>query len=288
MKYTWLVEKYLEGELSGEALRKFELEILRKPEVAEEVERVRSMNQFMMEQHSKLQDSIGLIEDYEDSENVIDEEIIRKELDGLKVRKISTAHDDIGELRTRLTESKVSQILAARRSNKVLVRKVSVWLAAASVAALMVISFSLATGKSGTGDYLAVINKYYSVPPADVGQRDITTRTNDPYDLALELYNDGNFADAFQQFSIVPEGSVSRHLYLYKGIASIELGEYQAALSSFSKLQSDIVLKHDGMWYTGITWLFLEDIPKAREIFEEIVATDGQYKKQAKKLLRSI
>jgi hypothetical protein len=50
MKYTWLVEKYLEGELSGEALRKFELEILRKPEVAEEVERVRSMHHFMMEQ----------------------------------------------------------------------------------------------------------------------------------------------------------------------------------------------------------------------------------------------
>ena len=28
MKYTWLVEKYLEGELSGDALRKFEIEIL--------------------------------------------------------------------------------------------------------------------------------------------------------------------------------------------------------------------------------------------------------------------
>ena len=47
MKYTWLVEKYLEGELKGEALRKFELEILRKPEVAKEVEKIRSMNNFM-------------------------------------------------------------------------------------------------------------------------------------------------------------------------------------------------------------------------------------------------
>ena len=89
MKYTWLVEKYLEGELSGEALRKFELEILRKREVAEELERVRSMHHFMMEQHAKFQDSLGLIEDYEDSDNVIDEEIIRQDLDGLKVRKIS-------------------------------------------------------------------------------------------------------------------------------------------------------------------------------------------------------
>ena len=69
MKYTWLVEKYLEGELSGEAFRKFELEILRKPEVAEEVERIRSMQKFMQHQHSKLMDSSGLIEDYEDLMN---------------------------------------------------------------------------------------------------------------------------------------------------------------------------------------------------------------------------
>ena len=60
MKYTWLVEKYLEGELSGEALRKFELEILRKPEVAEEVERIRSLQKFMQHQHSKLIDFFGL------------------------------------------------------------------------------------------------------------------------------------------------------------------------------------------------------------------------------------
>ena len=288
MKYTWLVEKYLEGELSGEALRKFELEILRKPEVAEEVERVRSMHHFLMEQHSKLEDSIGLIEDYEDSENVIDEEVIRKELDGLKVRKISAANEDISELRTRLAESKIKHTLTTHRSNKVLVRKVSVWLAAASVAVLMVISFSLATGKSGTGDYLAVIDQYYFVPHADIGQRDITTRANDSYDRALELYNDGKFADAFQHFTNVPEGSVSDHLYLYMGIASIELGEYQAALNSFSKLLSDDVLKHYGMWYSGISLLLLEDIPKAREIFEEIVSTDGQYKKEAKKMLKSI
>ena len=104
MRYTWLVEKYLEGELSGEALRKFELEILRKPEVAEEVERVRSMNHFMKEQHGKFQDSIGLIEDFEDSENVIDEEIIRKELDGLKVRRISNDQKNTSDLKTKLTE----------------------------------------------------------------------------------------------------------------------------------------------------------------------------------------
>src|SRR4030042_4293315 len=54
MKYTWLVEKYLEGELQGKELSDFEILILKDPAVAEEVERIRKLNTFCIEQHSKL------------------------------------------------------------------------------------------------------------------------------------------------------------------------------------------------------------------------------------------
>ena len=171
MKYTWLVEKYLEGELSGEALRKFELEILRKPEVAEEVERVRSMHQYLREQHSKYIDSIGLIEDYEDSENVIDEQLIRQDLEGLKVRKISADHKVIAAFQTKLTESRISRTFTDRQSNKVLVRKAVVWLAAASVATLLVLSSVLLTGKNASVDYMAVYDKFFTVYPVDISAR---------------------------------------------------------------------------------------------------------------------
>jgi len=289
MKYTWLVEKYLEGELSGEALRKFELEILRKPEVAEEVERVRSMNQFMMEQHRKLQDTIGLIEDYEDSENVIDEEIIRQDLDGLKVRRISTENENISDLRTKLTESKVSQTLTDRRSNKVLVRRVSVWLAAASVAILMVISISLFTGKSVTGEHMAVYQQFYSTYPADFKDRDMTQGIEDTYYKALDEYDHRNYESAFQYFEEIPEESAPGNKYhLFKGVTAMELGDFQVAIKSFSNLQSNAVLKHYGMWYTGLSYIAIDDIPAARKVLEEIITSDGYYKKKAKKLLRKI
>ena len=289
MKYTWLVEKYLEGELSGEALRKFELEILRKPEVAEEVERVRSMNHFMKEQHSKFQDSIGLIEDYEDSENVIDEEIIRQDLDGLKVRKISSDQINVNDLKTKLTESKVSHTLVEQQSNKVLVRKISVWLAAASVAILMVTSISLLTGSRGTVDYMAAYQQFYSTPQTDLLFRDMGPGIDNTYNLALKQYDLKNYKIAYQLFNDIPEESPPNiHYYLYKGVTAMELEEFRVAIRSFTNLLPDPVQKHEGMWYLGLSYIAMEDIPAARQVLEEIIATDGYYKKQAKKLLKSI
>jgi TolA-binding protein len=289
MRYTWLVEKYLEGELSGEALRKFELEILRKREVAEEVERVRSMHHFMIEQHGKLQDSIGLIEDFEDSENVIDEETIRRDLDGLKVRRISNGQKDVIDLETKLTESKVSHTLSNQKSNKVLVRKVSVWLAAASIAILMVTSISLVTGKGGSGDYMALYQQYYSAYPADINNRSTAQGFKDSYDKALDAYDQKNYKSAYQYFEKIPEEfDPEDRYYLYKGVTAMELGEFQVAIKSFSNLQSDATLKHYGMWYTGLSCIALENIPAARKVLEDIISTDGYYKREAKKLLRKI
>jgi hypothetical protein len=289
MKYTWLVEKYLEGELSGEALRKFELEILRTPEVAEEVERVRSMNHFMKEQHSKFQDSIGLIEDYEDSENVIDEEIIRQDLDGLKVRKISNDQNNASDLKTKLTESKISHTLVDQRSKKVLVRKVSVWLAAASIAALMVTSITLVTGKGGSVDYMAVYEQFYSAPIVDLGDRGINPEIEDTYYQARVQYDQKNYEMAYPLFEKISEESLPEiKYYLYKGVTAMELGDFKVALKSFENLLSDDVQKHEGMWYIGLTYIAMDDIPNAQQKLKEIIATDGYYKKEAKKLLRKI
>ncbi len=289
MKYTWLVEKYLEGELSGEALHKFELEILRTPEVAEEVERVRSMNHFMQEQHQKLQDSIGLIEDYEDSENVIDEEAIRQDLEGLKIRKIITERKDIIDIKAKLTESRVSHVLTNQQSRKILVKKVSLWLAAASVALLLGTSFLLPFGKKGPVDYMAVYEQYYTAPLADVSERSVADRTISTYEMALQMYNQAMYEIAYQLFDDIPEESVHNNYYfLYKGITAMELGNFQEAIELFDHLMTDPVRKHKAMWYTGLSYLGLEDAKAARGVFKDIIKSDGHFKKQARDLLRSI
>ncbi len=289
MRYTWLVEKYLEGELSGEALHKFELEILRKPEVAEEVERVRSMNHFMKEQHGKFQDSIGLIEDFEDSENVIDEEIIRKELDGLKVRRISNDQKNASDLKTKLTESKISQTLVDRRSNKVLVRKVSIWLAAASIAGLMVVTSISLVGKGGSDNHMAIYEQFYSAPLADPGVRGINPEIDEIYRMAIVAYDQKNYQEAYELFIQIPEESPPKiDYFLYKGVTEMELEDFNAALRSFENLLPNQREKHAGMWYMGLSQIANDNIPAARQVLEEIIAADGYYKKAAKKLLRKI
>jgi tetratricopeptide (TPR) repeat protein len=289
MKYTWLVEKYLEGELSGEALRKFELEILRKPEVAEEVERVRSMHRFLQEQHAKYIDSTGLIEDYEDSDNVMDVELIRQDLEGLKVRKISADHKDPADFQTKLTESRNSRTLTDRQSNKVLSRKMVVWLAAASVATLLILSSLLLIGKNASVDYMAVYNKFYEAYPADIQARSLEALEDDAYRSALLEYTDQNYEEAYLGFGKVSEDPPPNlNFHLYKGICAMEMGDFQAAIKSFTKIQSDVVLKHEALWYMGLSYLRMEDIQSARAVFEDIVTSNGYYKKQAKKLLKSI
>jgi hypothetical protein len=289
MKYTWLVEKYLEGELSGEALRKFELEILRNPEVANEVERVRSMTYFMQEQHNKLQDSISLIEDYDDIENVVTEEEIRKDLDGLKVRKISDDHKDIIDFRTKLTESGISHTLLKQQSSKILVKRASVWLAAACLAVLIVTSFLLLVDNNGPVDHIAVYEQFYTVPYADVPERSLSGESDDPYALALEKYNRAEFNKAFVLFNSIPKHSVRNDsYYLYKGVTAMELENFQIAIESFDELEDDPILKHYGMWYKGLCYLWMEDLTTARKVFKEIIGTNGHYKKSAKSLLKSI
>ena len=289
MKYTWLVEKYLEGELSGEALRKFELEILRKPEVAEEVERVRSMHYFMQEQHSKLQDSIGLIEDFDDMENVVDEETIRQDLDGLLVKKISAGQKEVIDLNTKLTETKVSHTLVEQRSKKVLVRKVSVWLAAASVAILLGLSFSLIIGNS-QADYMAMYEQHYAAPEADLGVRGVLSGTDyGLYSKAKGFYNGQDYEKAYQYFDDLKASPPEPVYYLYYGNSAMALGDHQKALEIFENLKnSGTSINVEAEWYRGLCHLALENQDAARKVFEHIVSIEGHNYKQAKKILRKI
>jgi FimV-like protein len=172
----------------------------------------------------------------------------------------------------------------------VLVRKVSVWLAAASIAILMVISISLITGKGGTVDYMAVYEQYYSAPYADLGERSSeTTEVDTPFERALRMYNAANYKEAFQMLDNIAEESVPNEKYfLYKGISAMELGEFQAAIELFDKLMAHQVLKHNGMWFKGLSYLAMEDEESARKVFEEIISTDSNFNEEASSLLRSI
>ncbi len=286
MKYTWLVEKYLEGELSGEALSRFELEILRKPEVAEEVERIRSLNRFLKEQHQRMQDPVGLFEDFNDLENIIREQEIQSELEGLKVRKISSSRDGTSDLKRKITETRMEDALSRSHSKKILVNRLSVWITAASVAVLLAVGTVLLVGDRHT-DYADLYAQFYSPRIADV-ERSIMGQTDDPYHQALRAYNNGEFARALSLFESIPEGTVSSHYFLYMGLTAMELGDYPLAIEILSRLDDDVILRHEGMWYKSLCYLGMEQPDSARQTLQEIIRDEGYHKNNALALLRKL
>jgi tetratricopeptide (TPR) repeat protein len=286
MKYTWLVEKYLEGELSGEELRRFELEILRKPEVAEEVERIRSLSRFMENQHQKMRSAAGLLEDFDDYENIVDENEISRDLENLKVRKISSSPDHTARFRTRVVESKARENLSRYRSNRMIIRKDSVWIAAALMAGVIAVSAWFLAGSNQT-DYASLYDQYYIHRSAEV-TRDADGITEDPFNTAMRAYNDFDYTGAMQILNSIPEEGIGNTYFLYKGLTAMELGKYSRAIELFNKLEGDEVLEQDGMWYKSLCYLKLDEGNAARETLTNIIRNNGYYKRMALALRRKI
>ncbi|MFC2081531.1 tol-pal system YbgF family protein, partial [Bacteroidota bacterium] len=267
------------------ALQKFELDILTKPEVAEEVENVRAMNQFVKEKHHKMQNSMNLIEDFDDLENILNKEDIATDLEELRIRKLSTLHRDIAEFQAKLTESRVKDTLSNYHSNKVLVRKVSLWMVSASLAVLIIVSSILLLGNQKT-DYAELYSEFYSPRSADVNR--VAGVGEDPFLEALKVYNNADYSEAFKLLNRIPEEGVSNKLYLYKGITAMELGKFSLALELFHKLDNDANLNQEGMWYKSLCYLGMKDEKGTRQALNEIIRSDGYYKSKASELLKKI
>ena len=286
MNYTWLVEKYLEGELEGEELQKFELEILRKPEVAAEVERIRLLNRFIAEQHRRMKGSSVLIEDFDDSGNVIQEDEILRDLEGLPIHTLKDAKSDIDKFRTRLEEIQLESRLNDARKKKIRIKKVSVWMAA-SLLVLLTGIFTLYQFGIREPDYNQLYEQYHSHRAADVA-RDISSGQFDLYLQALNAYNRQDYKEALRLFNTIAQDSVSNRYYLYKGLTAMELGNYPLALQQFGRLDRDINLRHEGMWYSCLCYLAIKDKEALRSTLKSIIESNGFYKDKAASLLRKI
>jgi tetratricopeptide (TPR) repeat protein len=287
MTYTWLVEKYLEGELSGEALRKFELEILRNPEAARELERVRNLQRFMENQHAIMDEKGGLAEDFDDMDNVIPEQEIAEELEGLKVKKFR-AGKIFREFRARISEVEAERELRSRQSKKVLVPRKHLWAAAASILLLLTTTSILLVNQLGTTDYQALYDRHYAAFPADINERALENGKASHYETAMVYYVNGDFAAFMKEFENIPEPYLNPTHYLFKGVGYMELGMHAEAIDVFTYLEPHPMQNHYRMWYTSLCHLALGNINEARKTFTAIVETEGHFTPQSKKILRKL
>ena len=141
MKYTWLVEKYLEGELKGEELHNFELEILKNPEIAEEVERIRNLDAYSRKQYDLLTATHELLEDPDDIQLSVEEAVIKNDLESLKIQEISENDPDYHDFRKKVRAVSLRNYLKATAHNKILVPGYAIWTAAACF--ILLLTFTL-------------------------------------------------------------------------------------------------------------------------------------------------
>lgn len=289
MKYTWLVEKYLEGEMKGEELRHFELEILRNPDLADEIEHVRQMDAFSKRQYTKLLSTSELVEDYDDMQNVVDDSLIKSDLENLEIRKISKNDPEFHDFKEKVKTSSFRKEIKEKHKNKILVPRNTILVAAASFAVLLAFSLITLFIKSSPGNPEVLYEKFYEPYPADLLVRDINTLADDPYQLGLLEYHQANYGMALTHFNQVPPGSeINNAIFLLKGICFMELQQFDMAILSFNSLNNDPVLSIYGKWYKGLCYVKMDNPERARDELLLISEHDRYFKRAVRKFLKSL
>jgi hypothetical protein len=289
MKYTWLVEKYLDGELKGEELRDFEMEILKNPEVAEEVERVRNLDIFSRKQYAKLTATQELLEDPNDIPGYLEDSSLENDLEMLNIKQINESDPDYQDFRRKVKTVSLHHYLKNTTKNKIIVPGYIIWVAAACFTLL--IAFSLLNVFTGNKaeNLQSVYSSFYYPYQADLLMRDKASFPTDPYAMGLNEYLKSNYGSALSYFNETGSGNaVNKSIYLLKGICLMETGNYQDAVLAFINLKDDPVLSDFGQWYSGLCFIKLDQPDKAMELFRELSLKEGYYKDMSRLVLKKL
>lgn len=289
MKYTWLVERYLDGELKGEELSHFELEILKNPDVAEEVEYIRSLDAFSRKQYAMLTSTKELLEDQEEIPRPVEESMLTNDLESLKIQKINESDTDYQDFRKKVKAISLHNYLKVTTKNKVLVPGSVIWIAAACFALLLAISLLNVFTGSKPENLHDVYSSFYNPYSADLLVRDKANVPADPYTMGRDEYMKSNYGLALSYFNEVESGSINyKSICLLKGICFMETGNFEDAVLAFRNISGNPVLNDYGQWYTGLCYLELQLPEKARELFKELSRREGYYRKMSKQVLKSL
>lgn len=158
--------------------------------------------------------------------------------------------------------------------------------ASAAVIALLVSIYVFKPSASPQELYLAYIDN--SVLPSYISREDSGENNliraqqffeNKKYEKALDIF------EKELKNSSTPDAAI----YLYKGIAHMELDEFEEAEKTFDTLiDSDLIDASKGKWYKALLYLKMEDVEKSKTLLNEIVQDATFNHKIAKKLLQQL
>lgn len=212
---------------------------------------------------------------------------LRKELELRRKTNEIASNIDAIDLRSRLQiaeqEHRKSSLIN-KAAKKIPVNYAAIFLGLIIISTMVILSGNSFDLKDYTGD---AVDNYNALTIHRSGDN----ITPEPLSLGMELYRNGKYSEAIEQFQylIAEEQSVIQSNFL-NGMANMQIEEYTDAIESF-----DIVIGHndnmfieDASYYMGLCYMNIEDTDRAKVIMEGIISTESRYKKDAKKILKSI
>lgn len=212
---------------------------------------------------------------------------LRKELELRRKANEIASNFDAVNLRARL--QKAEQV---HRNSSVIdkaVKKVPVNYAAIFLGLIIISTLLILTGnrldlKSYTGD---MVDNYKALNIHRSGDNIAPEQLT----LGMELYRSGNYTEAIEQFQyLINEGQSLIQSNFLNGMAMMQVEEYREAISSFDVVvaHNDNMFLEDASYYLGLCYMNIEESERARTIMEGIISSKSRYKKEAKKILKSI
>ncbi len=258
------IDAYLDGEMTSKELLEFEEEVKLNKDLAEELRLQEEMRAFYTD--NEWPDSTLSTIKTEEGEKLVDV------LNAEQTKKIKTTINEV------ITTAQPSR-------NKFTAKLVGIAAAVVFCVAVSALFFlnkeasytELYAEAIAKEEFPSLISRSEDHPKLVAGQ------------LAFEAKNYKEAAENFQAYR--DETRISNPITdIYLGVSYLELGSYEAALSTFSNLaDSDALESVQADWYTALVYLKKEDEKSLKEILERITSNENNYNyEKARALLKKI
>ncbi len=140
-------------------------------------------------------------------------------------------------------------------------------------------------------DSLALIEKYDSRYPAELVQRGVGSEMSQEYKIAMSIYANQRYADAYAAFDVLKDQSPK--IQLFKANSLIEQKKYEEAIDLLKSIEGDDIevtgVSENRDWYLAMSYLGNNNIKKAIAQLEQISKSESHvFKGKAKKILTEL
>lgn len=264
------ISQYINGELSGTALKQFEALLEKDTALQEEI-------QF----HIEVEQALSIKKEVDSNKN------LKSFLSDLGKTHIQNAPEKKPE---QVAEDGGKEIIANTEffdENKSILKKLNPYWLFAAAAALLLILFVPSLQKKTNPEIAANYFKPYQLNDEVMGDDDISV----VYKNAKRNYAKDNFKEANNQFAVYLRAEPNApKVWLAKGCADFKLDDFDAALYSFKKtIETDEsgIYHANANWYLALCYLKKDNPEKTKHHLQNIQQGDD-YFDEAQKLIRQL